>query len=91
MTCTDCGQDTLGPGVCIDCSNDRFDDYPRLKAIVANIDKQIEIYQERLDKARLEGNSLQIQMHIALIDILEKLKNPPTELECETVDRNCLT
>lgn len=31
MTCSDCGQETLMDGVCIDCSNKRFDAYPELK------------------------------------------------------------
>lgn len=31
MTCSECGCDTLGPGVCVDCSSNRFHDYPRLK------------------------------------------------------------
>jgi len=38
LTCSDCGQATLSPGVCIDCSNKRFDDYPRLKAIVDRLE-----------------------------------------------------
>lgn len=33
MTCSDCGQATLSPGVCIDCTINRIDDYPRLKVI----------------------------------------------------------
>lgn len=37
MTCSVCGQATLFDGVCVDCSNKRFDDYPRLKAIVERL------------------------------------------------------
>ena len=37
MTCSVCGQLTLMDGICIDCSNKRFDDYPRLKRIVERL------------------------------------------------------
>lgn len=37
MTCTDCGVDTLSPGICIDCYRKRVDDYPRLKKIVERL------------------------------------------------------
>lgn len=42
MTCYDCGQATLFDGVCIDCSNKRFNDYPRLKKIEELIKKRVE-------------------------------------------------
>lgn len=44
MTCIDCGQDTLGPGVCSDCCRNRIDDYPRLKEIV----RQLKLWQTEL-------------------------------------------
>lgn len=41
MTCLECGCDTLGPGVCVDCSSNRFHDYPRLKAIVERLEEYV--------------------------------------------------
>jgi len=41
MTCEDCGCDTLSPGVCTDCSDIRFHNYPILKK---RIDELTEIY-----------------------------------------------
>ena len=42
MTCSDCGQTTIMDGVCIDCSNKRFDDYPSLKLIQKKLKNVLE-------------------------------------------------
>jgi hypothetical protein len=41
MTCTQCGQATLSDGVCVDCSNKRFNDSPRLKNIVDRLQEYV--------------------------------------------------
>ena len=41
MTCSQCNQPTLSDGVCVDCSNKRFDDYPRLNNIVDRLKEYV--------------------------------------------------
>jgi hypothetical protein len=49
MTCTDCGQPTLFDGICVECSDKRFDQYPiikeKLEKIIANL-KEKKIWEQ---------------------------------------------
>lgn len=72
MSCSDCGQDTLSDGVCIDCSDNRFDDYPRLKII----ERRYEILTHYLRKYKYEEIECDIDwlINVASDDEVEKLK-----------------
>lgn len=79
MTCLDCGQPTLSKGVCIDCSNKRFNDYPRLKKTV---DELTEIYPKIITivngwqrLAELHGISLTEKQHRDLRKYVRILEN----------------
>ena len=41
MSCRDCGQPTLFEGICTQCSDKRFDEYPKLKAQINKLEKII--------------------------------------------------
>lgn len=58
MTCRDCGQATLSDGVCIDCSNKRFDDYPRLKAIELRLQKRLAF----IEKAHFKDSNYDVEL-----------------------------
>lgn len=48
-SCSDCGQPTLFDGICTQCSDKRFDQYPiikeRLEKIIANL-KEKKIWEQ---------------------------------------------
>ena len=46
MTCHDCGEDTLFDGVCIDCSDRRFNEHPVLKDRLEKIGSYVLMLQE---------------------------------------------
>lgn len=46
MSCTDCGQDTLGPGTCSDCCRNRIDNYPTLKSVLDKISIYVRLLQD---------------------------------------------
>lgn len=54
MVCSDCGQDTLSDGVCISCTNNRIEGYPRLKRLEEQLDKRIE-YLKNWKGVKFEG------------------------------------
>ncbi len=64
--CDDCGQATLGPGVCVDCTRARFDLYPMLKARLVKI---IDITEKILVETNIEDNSKSIETLREILDI----------------------
>lgn len=75
MSCRDCGQDILSDGVCVDCSDKRFNDYPRLKKLEERLDKRInECNKQRLKIEKNGGSLLYHQEFVKERNVLEKIK-----------------
>lgn len=72
MTCSDCGQETLMDGVCIDCSNKRFDGYPILKEMQCELKKKL----EKFDMNRTNYSKADMERLIDQIAEIVWLKQP---------------